>query len=138
VLARVCGKSVGLTLQWPIIVAMPCITCDRSPIWRELSRAAAKSAGARLRRMGILPLKVDWPARAIICERCPLRVIQGRISYCGRPLLDQIRRSSSIDGCGCPTIDKAKDPHEHCPLDRLNQPAKRVDGVCSCKWCGEQ
>lgn len=103
-----------------------------------LSRAAAKSAGAKLRQAGILPVKSDWAARAALCERCPLRVIVGKTSYCGRPFQQQISRDPTVDGCGCPTIAKAKDPTEHCPLDPRHRPASPAthgNGACTCKWC---
>jgi hypothetical protein len=99
-----------------------------------LSRAAAKSAAGRLRQLGILPESVDWAQRAAVCETCHLRTIRAGVSYCGRPLLQQISRDPAQDGCGCPTRAKAKSPDEHCPLDRANQPAVQSD-LCTCKWC---
>jgi hypothetical protein len=112
-------------------------TCCGSTLAR-LSRAAAKAAGDRLRRLGLLGGRVDWPARAAICERCPLRVIHRKVSYCGRPFLQMPRRDDAVDGCGCPTIAKAKDPSEHCPLDWRNRPASVANGACNCKWCVSQ
>lgn len=110
-------------------------TCCGSTLAR-LSRAAAKAAGARLRRIGLLSQRVDWPARATACERCPLRVIHRNVSYCGRPFLRDLNRDPARDGCGCPTLAKAKDPSEHCPIDALHRPASRLpDGRCTCKWC---
>lgn len=109
-------------------------TCCRSPLVR-LSRAAAKAAGDRLRRLGVLQSRVDWPARARLCESCTLRVIHRGVSYCGRPFLHQVRRDEAVDGCGCPTIAKARDPSEHCPIDPSYQPAIRLHGRCTCKWC---
>lgn len=100
-----------------------------------LSRAAAKSASSRLRRMGLLAERVDWARRAEICERCPLRVVEKSQSYCGRPLLRQIERDPTFDGCGCPVRAKAKDPTEHCPLTARHLPAARTDAGCTCKWC---
>jgi hypothetical protein len=102
-----------------------------------LSRAAAKAAKARLREIGWGRVAPDWPRRAQECERCPLRVIRGGITYCGKPLLEQANRSDpATDGCGCPTIAKAKSPDEHCPLNRAHRPAMRArDGACTCKWC---
>ena len=105
--------------------------------FRALSRAAAKSAAAKLRGAGLLPLRVDWAGRAQICERCPLRVIRKGISYCGNPFLDQIDRDPTTEGCGCPTRDKAKSPSEHCPLTTHNRPAHTTAGQCNCKWCGK-
>jgi hypothetical protein len=101
----------------------------------SLTHAAAKFAASRLRSLGLLPVRNDWAARAAVCERCPLRVIRGRVSYCGRPFLDEVIRDPATQGCGCPTHAKAKDPAEHCPLDPHNRPASRTDGDCSCKWC---
>jgi len=101
----------------------------------SLSRAAAKAAGARLRRMGLLRQAVDWRQRAEICEMCPLRVIHRGISYCGRPFLHQIDRDPAEDGCGCPTLEKARSPDEHCPRDWRNRPSRRYPDGCTCKWC---
>jgi hypothetical protein len=100
-----------------------------------LSRAAAKHASSRLRRMGLLSLRVDWAARAEVCERCPLRVIHKKISYCGKPFLQQVDRDPTVDGCGCPVRAKARDPGEHCPLTPRHLPATTLDGTCDCKWC---
>lgn len=100
-----------------------------------ISRAAAKSAASRLRRLGILPESVDWAQRAAVCEACPMRIIHKGTSYCGRPFLDQPRRDESIDGCGCPCRAKAKDPQEHCPLDWRLRAARQLTDGCTCKWC---
>jgi hypothetical protein len=97
----------------------------------------AKSAAASLRRMGVFVSADDWAGRAELCERCPLRVIQKGVSYCGRPFLQKIDREDSVDGCGCPTREKAKSPGEHCPLDVRNRPAENSDGKCNCKWCAK-
>ncbi|HWE96084.1 MAG TPA: hypothetical protein VG269_19125 [Tepidisphaeraceae bacterium] len=113
---------------------MSCFTCGRQTSWRELSRAMAKLAAARFRGIGMLAERPDWPARAALCERCPLRVIRKNVSYCGTPYLTQTRRDPT-DGCGCPTIAKSKDPAEHCPLDSHHRPATRSVGGCTCKWC---
>jgi len=102
--------------------------------FRALSRAAAKSASARLRRMGLLAQGANWAARATVCESCPVRVVRRGISYCGKPLLEDLHRDPT-DGCGCPTRDKAKDPAEHCPLDRGHRLARLDDVPCNCKWC---
>jgi len=56
------------------------------------------------------------------------------VSYCGSPYLQQPIRDPK-DGCGCPTIAKAKDPSEHCPLNFQNHPAHRLSHYCNCKWC---
>ena len=103
--------------------------------FRALGRAAAKSTAAHLRRAGLLPVRVDWPRRAEICERCPLRIVRKGISYCGNPFLEQIDRDPSTEGCGCPTRDKARSPAEHCPLTQHNRPAQTLAGRCNCKWC---
>ena len=118
----------------PIIRAMTCWTC-RSSTLAELSKAMAKSAAARLRRIGALSAADDWARRAEVCERCPLRVVQRGVSYCGQPFLQKMDREDSVDGCGCPTREKAKSPAEHCPLDVRNRPAQTVGGTCTCKWC---
>jgi hypothetical protein len=110
------------------------LTCCRGG-FETLSRAAARAAKARLRAMGIGVTASDWQRRAETCERCPLRVIRNNISYCGRPLLERIERDVETEGCGCPTRAKARSPEEHCPLDRSNRAARRIDGRCTCKWC---
>ena len=113
----------------------PRICCDGASRFATLSRAAAKAAAARLRSLGVLPTRVDWTARAAACERCPLRVVECGRSYCGKPFLRQVDRDPAVDGCGCPTHAKAKDPAEHCPLNSRNQKASADEGVCDCKWC---
>lgn len=109
--------------------------CGSASTFARMSRAAAKAAGDRLRRLGILQARVDWPARARLCERCPMRVIRRGTSYCGRPFLEDVGRDEAVDGCGCPTRAKAKDPSEHCPIDPSHRPARIIDGRCTCKWC---
>jgi hypothetical protein len=104
-------------------------------LFAALSRAATKSLAARLRNIGLGAVATNWPRRAAICETCHLRVRVGGVSYCGRPLLQNIRRLPAIDGCGCPTHDKARSPGEHCPLDMHNRAARAIDGSCNCKWC---
>ncbi|HYE18087.1 MAG TPA: hypothetical protein VEA69_06570 [Tepidisphaeraceae bacterium] len=101
---------------------------------RATARAAVKSAGAIFRRIGGSAVHPDWSNRAARCERCPLRVVSGTASYCGRPFHHQPSRDVT-DGCGCPTREKARDPGEHCPLTVLNQPATVRAGRCDCKWC---
>lgn len=109
-------------------------SCCRSTL-ANLSRAAAKAAKDRLRRMGLLPDSPDWPRRAEICERCPMRVIVCNRSYCGRPFLQLPKRDPAVDGCGCPTLAKAKDASEHCPIDARSNPAHQEGDACNCKWC---
>jgi len=101
----------------------------------DLSRAAAKAAKATLRQRGWLPSASNWAARAEICERCPMRIVKCGVSYCGKPFLQQIERDQVLDGCGCPTHKKAKDPSEHCPIIRLGVAASRSEIGCNCKWC---
>ncbi len=119
--------------QRPIKTLMPGLCC-RSSAFAVLSRAAAKSASSRLRRMGLLPIRHDWAARAGVCETCPLRVIHRGATYCGKPLLHQLHRDP-IDGCGCPISAKSRDPDEHCPVTARHLPAARTDDHCDCKWC---
>ena len=101
----------------------------------RLSRGAAKSAAARWRRLGGGSVHPHWTRRATVCETCCLRVIRSGKSYCGKPLLHHIDRDPTVDGCGCPTHDKARGPDEHCPIDPRHEPARRINGICSCKWC---
>jgi hypothetical protein len=110
-------------------------SCCGTATFATLSRAAAKSAAGRLRRLGLLPEAVDWARRATVCETCHLRTIRNGVSYCGPPLLHQITRDTAQDGCGCPTRAKAKAPQEHCPLNRRNGAATRSGAACDCKWC---
>jgi hypothetical protein len=100
-----------------------------------ITRAAAKSGTSRLRRLGLLPVRVDWVARATVCEHCPIRVVKCGVSYCGTPFLRMPLRDPAVDGCGCPTREKARDPGEHCPLDARHEQAQTADGACTCKWC---
>lgn len=85
--------------------------------------------------MGVVRRESNWAQRAEVCERCHLRTVYRGISYCGKPLLMQVNRVAEIEGCGCPTHDKAKSPGEHCPLDRRHGGAQVVGGICNCKWC---
>ena len=64
-----------------------------------------------------------------------MRVIQCGKSYCGKPFLQLVNRDEALDGCGCPTLAKAKDPEEHCPVDPAFQASHIIDGRCTCKWC---
>jgi hypothetical protein len=102
---------------------------------REISKAMVHAATARLRGIGALPTAVDWTRRAATCERCPLRIVHRGVSYCGTPFLQHVDRDPSIDGCGCPTRDKARSPGEHCPLDTRHRPAEKIGERCTCKWC---
>src|ERR1700689_2037285 len=95
-------------------MGMSFVTCGRRSLFADLSRAAAKLAGARLRGVGALPAHPGWTARVSLCEFCPIRVIHKGKTYCGKPLLSQIDRAPA-EGCGCPITEKAKDPSEHCP-----------------------
>jgi hypothetical protein len=109
--------------------------CCRGNVFATLSRAAAKAASAKLRRLAVLPRKQDWSVRAAVCERCHMRVVHRGVSYCGQPLLRQIDRDPAVDGCGCPTREKAKDPAEHCPIDLKNLRTTQNNTACTCKWC---
>ena len=100
-----------------------------------LGKAAAKSAASRLRRLGLLRQASDWASRASICETCHLRHVHKGASYCGRPFLQQIDRDTAEDGCGCPVREKARSPHEHCPLDWRSRRARDLPEGCTCKWC---
>src|SRR5690606_4151806 len=101
----------------------------------RLWRAAAKAAGARLRSMGAVRTHPRWAERASICERCPMRVIHRGVSYCGPPFLHKPDRDPVADGCGCPTVAKAKDPEEHCPINAHYQASSQTAEGCDCKWC---
>ena len=115
-------------------IGMSAFSCCASA-FATLSRAAAKSAASRLRRLGILRESVDWARRATVCEGCHLRVIHDRVSYCGRPILENVVRDEAHEGCGCPTREKAKSPGEHCPLDWNHRGARKLPEGCTCKWC---
>jgi hypothetical protein len=118
----------------PINIGMACFNCGTNS-FRSISSAMAKAASAKLRQLGALKTSVDWAARAAVCETCPMRVVQRGVSYCGTPFLQQIDRDPLVDGCGCPTREKAKSPDEHCPVDgRFGLPALRA-GQCNCRWC---
>lgn len=83
----------------------------------------------------MLAEQVNWVHRATICERCPLRVVENKISYCGKPLLKQIDRDLTTEGCGCPVRAKAQDPAEHCPITPRHLPSQQAGSACTCKWC---
>ncbi|HRK30834.1 MAG TPA: hypothetical protein PLD59_07115 [Tepidisphaeraceae bacterium] len=109
-------------------------TCCRTNFAR-ISRAAASAAKDRLRRMGLLGDHAGWKDRALLCERCPMRFVHRNITYCGRPFLSLPVRNEAVDGCGCPTIAKARDHDEHCPITPQMRPSIRSPGTCDCKWC---
>jgi|SRR5690606_15620307 len=94
----------------------------------------AKHAAARLRRMGLLSARADWLARVRICQSCPLCTTSDKQLFCGKPFLKKPFRDETVDGCGCPLIDKARAADEHCPIDPLHQP-RSTAGRCNCKWC---
>jgi hypothetical protein len=98
-------------------------------------RAGVKATLSKVRAKGLVRIEPRWSERAAICERCPMRVIQCGKSYCGKPFLQLPVRDQTIDGCGCPTHAKAKDPAEHCPLTADNRPAGTPQHDCNCKWC---
>ena len=105
--------------------------CSR---FAALSRAAAKYATAVARRSGASAMHPVWTVRAEICERCPLRVVVGRVSYCGEPVQSRLVRGPE-QGCGCPTREKARSPEEHCPLTVSHRAARVGSAGCDCKWC---
>ena len=108
-----------------------------------LSRAAVRYTASIIRRAGGAAVQSDWVGRAEICERCPMRVVVGCVSYCGQPIYRKADRDSAEEGCGCPTREKAKSPDEHCPLTAGHRAARgetpldnaRDGGGCDCKWC---
>ena len=97
---------------------------------RTWSRAAAKAASARLRDGGTLAVSPDARERLAVCRRCPLRVVHDGAEFCGKPLWQRDRGDEP--GCGCPLVDKARDPAEHCPLA-----AESAEPGFSraCRWC---
>lgn len=116
---------------------MACFTCGSrtlSPVFKALSRAAAKYASSRLRSAGLLATSPDWLSRTAVCARCPLYTLHNGAAHCGRPLLKQPVRTPN-DGCGCPLAAKARAPEEHCPLTARHEPATQTAGRCDCKWC---
>lgn len=100
-----------------------------------LSKAAARFALSIVRRAGSTSIHSDWTTRAALCERCHLRVVVGCVSYCGQPMYKKPHRDESVEGCGCPTREKAKSPDEHCPLTTGHLPASQGVAACDCKWC---
>lgn len=98
-----------------------------------LTRAAAKKALATFRTFHLSPVYPEWASRTALCARCPVAVTKEGTVYCGNPLLSDIRRAAS-QGCGCPVLDKAQDPAEHCPLTPALDP-RRESEPCDCKWC---
>jgi hypothetical protein len=113
---------------------MSCFSCAGNS-FRSISAAMAKAASARLRSIGAGRTAANWADRAAICERCPMRVVRRGVSYCGTPFLQLIDRDPVVDGCGCPTRDKAMSPGEHCPVDRTFQLPVIFKGQCNCRWC---
>lgn len=103
-------------------------------MFATLSRAAAKSAASRLRKVGVLRTQANWAARAAVCRDCPLRAVVNGVPHCGKPLLRQIHRSPA-DGCGCPIEAKARTPGEHCPLNGVADPSTVTADGCDCRWC---
>lgn len=128
------ARAPAMPITSHMSVLNSALSCCGS-VLAALSRAAAKSAAAQLRRLGLLQRALDWRQRAEICELCPLRVVHKGTSYCGRPFLHQIDRDPAEDGCGCPTIEKARSPREHCPRDWHNRPSRQLPDGCTCKWC---
>jgi hypothetical protein len=98
-----------------------------------LSRAAAKSAAARLRNLGVMRVSNDWRRRITVCRGCTLFTVVNGVPHCGKPLLTQLRRVST-QGCGCPVEAKARSPEEHCPITAAHVPSDS-NGACDCKWC---
>ncbi len=118
---------------------MACFSClsgALSPVFKSLSRAAAKSAKAKLRGRGFFRTAPDAEARIAICQRCPMRQVYAGVAYCGPPLLRKVRRNPTLEGCGCPIADKAADPTEHCPITfQFDAPTGTAAGACDCRWC---
>ena len=102
----------------------------------RLTQAGAKRLRSVFRNVGVGREHPDWRARTDICSRCPLCVVDRKRIYCGKPFLSQIDRDQATEGCGCPVIEKAKDPSEHCPRDRHFNPSTGLDPArCDCSWC---
>ena len=108
------------------------VAASPSRILLTLSRAGVKRARSWLRAADAV--HPEWQARAELCQRCPLVVVQCGKSYCGKPLLRQLERHEPTDGCGCPVSLKARDPKEHCPRNRSWE-ASSKDEQCDCVWC---
>ncbi|MEM1010748.1 MAG: hypothetical protein AAGI46_00855 [Planctomycetota bacterium] len=93
------------------------------------SRAATKFAKSRLRSLHALPVYEAWTTRYAACQACPLHVREGGLNHCGRPMQHRPLAAPDRDaGCGCPVMDKARDPDEHCHLHE-------DDSDCTCPWC---
>lgn len=103
----------------------------------RLSRAAAKAASAKLRSAGFARQTDPQIQRARLnfCQTCPLATVTRKGVHCGRPLLQHVARDPSLHGCGCPIAAKSADPTEHCPIDRIGNPATQDHNGCTCKWC---
>ncbi|MCC6241027.1 MAG: hypothetical protein IT448_12085 [Phycisphaerales bacterium] len=118
---------------------MACFFCSPaltlSPIFKTLSRAAAKSAKAQMRKTGLLRTTPDIDLRKSVCHQCPMRKVYAGVSYCGSPLLRKINRDPVQEGCGCPIDDKAADPREHCPITYQFNAATGASDGCNCRWC---
>jgi len=110
-------------------------SCCPSPVWKSLSKAAARAAGARMRAVGVLRSADNWRTRLAICRTCLLRTVSNGVSLCGPPYLRQLHRTPA-DGCGCRCEDKAKRPAEHCPLTIQGRPLPTPHpAACTCQWC---
>ncbi len=102
----------------------------------RLSQAGVKRLGSIFRGIGVGSEHPDWQARAEICSRCPLCVTEKRHAFCGKPFLSKINREEATEGCGCPVLEKAKDPAEHCPRNRVFDPSTKAHAdLCDCTWC---
>lgn len=110
------------------------VATSPSKIFVTLSIAGMKRARSWLRAADAV--HPEWQARAELCQRCPLCVVQCGKSYCGKPLLRQLDRHVPTDGCGCPVNAKAKDPAEHCPRNAAWETSSKTTGAsCDCTWC---
>ena len=118
------------------IPLMRCFGCSGwgGSSFAAVSRAAAKSASAKLRKAGALRVFTDRGRREAVCAGCPLRTVVRGVAHCGRPFLRQVGRPPTA-GCGCPIADKAASAAEHCPLGTNGRSASRGGGRCNCRWC---
>ena len=103
-----------------------------------LARAAGKAAMSNLRGAGWTPEYQDWPARASVCERCPLQVVKVRQELLRSTAAPPRRPRSGRRWLWLPDGGQGQRPDRTLPHHR---PARTVALHsagrigCDCKWC---